>query len=523
MGVPSTVDRMTTVFIRSVLQTTRMRPWTLYLFVAFWGCLLLAEECWTVLPSTANAFSPPILPCRKPPRRRSIHLMDLWDREEVPKPGLLRSILRNPIITSQPRGTEEIIMREAEALGGLPRGDRYSSRDWFHNTMSLPQSVVLKNIRSPVLAVTSWATFLSIVHHHLLYHSSVRNSQWATHLYISSTPHSLMMSALGLLLVFRTNSAYQRFAEGRVIWERIVNIARDFSRSIFLHEPAIGVEKRRRLQRLIVAFPYLLRHRIRPNSVMRRIDDDAHKRDPENTILLYPDTGTKDNDPEAAVVAQAEEVIGISRRKMRPLFWVDKRTLPWRLLSDNDALQKCARAQNRPLWICDRLAAEIRQVPEDPPFFSSRERWQLLNHVDSLSKCIGGVERIHQTAVPLKYARHTLRALTLWLFSLPFALLKDLQLATGPMLFLVSWLLFGVYEIGYAIEDPFQGTLRLSILCDTVRRDVLGDATIRNSAFELESLSPLPVVASERLSDEEEEVLPTNGVNLRNDSTDAYQ
>lgn len=38
----------------------------------------------------------------------------------------------------------------------------------------------------------------------------------------------------------------------------------------------------------------------------------------------------------------------------------------------------------------------------------------------------------------------------------------------------------------YAIEDPFQGTLRLSILCDGVRRDVLGDENTRNSAFTLE-------------------------------------
>jgi len=47
-------------------------------------------------------------------------------------------------------------------------------------------------------------------------------------------------------------------------------------------------------------------------------------------------------------------------------------------------------------------------------------------------------------------------------------------------------MLFGVYEIGYSIEDPFQGTLRLSILCDAIRRDVLEDETIRNTAFVLE-------------------------------------
>jgi ion channel-forming bestrophin family protein len=385
---------------------------------------------------------------------------------------------------SKPRGTSKVIMREAEELGGVAREDRYSSADWIHNTLSLPSSAILKSIRSPVIAVTTWATFLSIVHHHCLYRIS--RAKLVQNLYLPVAPHSLMMSALGLLLVFRTNSAYQRFAEGRVIWERIVNIARDFSRMVMLYDAEIGVDKRRRIQRLLVSFPYLLRHRIRPNLVMRRLDDDEYTRDPENSILLYQDTGMKDNDPEAAVLAQAEEATGKSRRKKRQLYWVDKRTLPWRLLPSTEALEKCARAQNRPLWVCDRMAAEIRHIPESDSF-TARERLALLKHVDDLSKCIGGAERIHQTTVPLNYARHTLRALTLWLFSLPFSLLKDLGLVTGPMLFLVSWLLFGVYEIGYAIEDPFQGTLRLSILCDTIRRDVMGDETTRNSAFQLES------------------------------------
>jgi predicted membrane chloride channel (bestrophin family) len=121
-----------------------------------------------------------------------------------------------------------------------------------------------------------------------------------------------------------------------------------------------------------------------------------------------------------------------------------------------------------------------------------------------LSRCIGGAERIHQTVVPLNYARHTLRALTLWLLTLPFALVKDLQLGTGPVLFLVAWLLFGVYEIGVRIEDPFQGTLRLSIMCDMVRRDVLGDETIRASAFELE-IEGEPVNGEDADDEEESE------------------
>eukprot|EP00546_Thalassionema_frauenfeldii_P003933 CAMPEP_0178923062 /NCGR_PEP_ID=MMETSP0786-20121207/16509_1 /TAXON_ID=186022 /ORGANISM="Thalassionema frauenfeldii, Strain CCMP 1798" /LENGTH=410 /DNA_ID=CAMNT_0020597513 /DNA_START=282 /DNA_END=1514 /DNA_ORIENTATION=+ len=380
-------------------------------------------------------------------------------------------------------------LREAEELGGIPRNDRYSSRDWFHNTVSLPNSAILRSIRSPVVFMTSWATFISALYDYYL----KTNPNLAGCFVVPATPHSLMMSALSLLLVFRTNSAYQRFAEGRKIWETIINNSRDLYRMCRLYENEMGKEKRRRIQRLLAAFPYLLRHRIRPNLVMRRLDDDQFKRDPDNTLLLYQDSAAVDNDAEAAAIATQEETTGMSRRKTRPLYWVDKRTLPWRLLPTK-ALKQCARAQNRPLWVCDRMAKELRTIP-DGPYFTARERLSLIRHVEKLSHSIGACERIHQTAVPLNYARHSLRGLTLWLLSLPFALVESIGLLTGPVLFLVSWLLFGVYEIGYSIEDPFQGTLRLSILCDTVRRDVLADEFARKTAFKLD----------DNLEEEEEE------------------
>lgn len=96
-----------------------------------------------------------------------------------------------------------------------------------------------------------------------------------------------MVSALGLLLVFRTNSAYQRFVEGRKIWGNIVNCSRDLYRYIMMYEKEIGIDKRRRVQRLLAAFPFLLRHRVRPNLVMHRVDDELVVRDPQNTLLLY--------------------------------------------------------------------------------------------------------------------------------------------------------------------------------------------------------------------------------------------
>jgi hypothetical protein len=71
----------------------------------------------------------------------------------------------------------------------------------------------------------------------------------------------------------------------------------------------------------IAHLSYLLRHRIRPNLVMRRLNDKQCKRDLQNSVLLYQNAGTNDtNDPEAAWLAKTEEETEESRRKKRPLF-----------------------------------------------------------------------------------------------------------------------------------------------------------------------------------------------------------
>ena len=53
---------------------------------------------------------------------------------------------------------------------------------------------------------------------------------------LSLQPHTLLGSALGLLLVFRTNAAYQRFQEGRKLWEQLLNVSRDIARMSHLYE-----------------------------------------------------------------------------------------------------------------------------------------------------------------------------------------------------------------------------------------------------------------------------------------------
>jgi len=393
---------------------------------------------------------------------------------------------------------------------------RISAGDWRDNVINLPNSTILRDVRDPITWLFIWSTSYSIVYECLTRlvisvtkgvdctvagrwwwwggSTTITEPGWvhvadwvSRSMCLPTLTHSMMVSAMSLLLVFRTNSAYQRFAEGRKIWNDIVDTARDFSRMIKLYETAIGTSRCRRINSLLASFPYLLRHRIRPSLMtFYRVNDSKIERDPEHSLLLYPDESLVDTDVEVAWLAYDEEYeTGSTRRKTRELCWVDKRTLPWKLIPGS-ALEPCARAQNRPLWVCDRMAKEIVVVDDMGTSFTNRERGKLIEFVEKLSRSIGACERIHQTSVPLNYARHALRSLTVWLWTLPAVLVKDLGLLTGPVVAVLSWILFGVYEIGSRIEDPFQGTLRLSVYCDAIRRDVLADAIQRDTAFILE-------------------------------------
>lgn len=251
--------------------------------------------------------------------------------------------------------------------------------------------------------------------------------------------------------------------EGRQTWEQLLNTCRDITRMTSVYEREVGPKRKQRIQRLLAAFPYLLHHHIQPR------------------CLDHSQCGKLEGSPHALLLNEPRTTSNIHNRVLKYAArecWVDKRSLPWCLLP-NSVLNKCAQSHNRPLWVTDRLGLEFTEIPYCTNW-SSRERLELLKAASKLNDCIGHCERLHQTAVPLNYARHALRSLTLWSFTLPFGMVDKLGFMTGPTVGVVAWLMFGVYQIGHTIEDPFQGSLRLTDMCNSIYRDVMyGD---RNEA-----------------------------------------
>ncbi|CAM9830192.1 unnamed protein product, partial [Ectocarpus fasciculatus] len=90
-------------------------------------------------------------------------------------------------------------MHEITCRVKAPR--RYGSSDWFANIQNLPKSRLLYNIKEHLAYNTAFAFCISMVHFLTPQHI-------IDDVHVSPIPHSIMSGALGLLLVFRTNAAY---------------------------------------------------------------------------------------------------------------------------------------------------------------------------------------------------------------------------------------------------------------------------------------------------------------------------
>jgi putative membrane protein len=96
-------------------------------------------------------------------------------------------------------------------------------------------------------------------------------------------------------------------------------------------------------------------------------------------------------------------------------------------------------------------------------------------NVQLLVDCIGACERIRNTPLPFAYVVHLRRALLLYCLTLPFALLEAFGYGTIAVSTAISYILFGIEEIGVEIEDPFgvdDNDLPLDAICRTIDRNL---------------------------------------------------
>uniref|UniRef100_A0A7S0S385 Bestrophin homolog n=1 Tax=Chlamydomonas leiostraca TaxID=1034604 RepID=A0A7S0S385_9CHLO len=241
-------------------------------------------------------------------------------------------------------------------------------------------------------------------------------------LQMSDGPFELTSFALSLLLVFRTNSSYARFVEGRLLWGALVRHSRDWTRMAANYFPG---ELRGRAARYVQVLAFVLKSHLRSGRTRATVADPSAFRD-DPTIVVQ----------ELLPCSEADAVL---TQTNRPFYVVCRMT-------------QIAR---------DACAAGI------PRHISH----SIEHTLSELMAVIGGCDRILGTPIPLSYTRHTSRSLVLWLATLPVALWPVAGWLTLPTMAVLAFIFLGIDEIGVEIEEPFC-ILPLLPLCRTIVNDV---------------------------------------------------
>jgi len=301
---------------------------------------------------------------------------------------------------------------------------RYTATDWLDCLRSLPSSRILKRVRSSVLLMAAWTALLAYIYKVKSFTSSYPPSV-----------HSILGSALGLLLVFRTNTSYDRFWEGRKLWSSIVAKSRDFARDTYIH---LDKKHHYNIACLVVAYSISLK------------------------LHLQGEDGQEELKPFLCELPNECSVEKLMKYRNRPEY----------------ILRQLANLVH--IALHERYSNSLEATLHEKDFHSS---------INGFASIAAGCERIVKQPVPLAYSRHASRFLTFYLFTLPLSLIPVLGYYAVPTMIFIAWSFIGVQEIGHFIEDPFNKQLEILPMqqfISVIRSDIseILDGVISSPEFE---------------------------------------
>ncbi|KAJ3135584.1 hypothetical protein HK100_002522 [Physocladia obscura] len=293
------------------------------------------------------------------------------------------------------------------------RVSQYSIEHWG-DLLRLSNSI-LPDVFVPSLVLTAWAALVSVFY--LVPHVCFLKT-WGL-------PNSILLitilgSAMSLLLVFRVNTAYDRYYEGRKLWNTVHFQIRNLARFIWIYSPSISEEdifRKTSAMHLLVGFASSTKHALR--------NEPSH---------LYDDLG-----PYIRQIPQFSPKI---RRVVGGL--------------------------PIPLEIAIQLQRFLNKY--------CTAGYPASASVSALVDALSSFHRIKASPIPDAFRIHLKQTVVVYIISLPFQLVASpLQWFTIPFVFFSSMIMLGIERIGAKIENPFNydvNDLPQDEFCDAIAAEI---------------------------------------------------
>jgi len=334
----------------------------------------------------------------------------------------------------------------------------------------------------------------------------------------SVTP--MLAVVVGLILVFRNGTSYDRYYEGRKGFGSITSQARNLARLIWVQvalppqddtsgkTPATDITplqlRRRKVDalKLIISYVYSVKHYLReedglewddfvgviPESFLRSYSGRQSRRSSISTgyhAVSEHGSSVGNSRPASPGLSGCPSTDGssspVATKRVRVKRSSDRVvTARSPLIEGHSAID--FQAYNNvsipfPLVIAHELARILFAFRRDGlletvgPAGVNTMNTSVSGLVDQLTN----VERIANTPIPKSYGIHLKQCVTLYLFSLPFTLVKELGWATVPVITVVAFTFMGIEGIAEQIEMPFgldECDLPLDRYCSDLREEI---------------------------------------------------
>ncbi|REC45910.1 MULTISPECIES: bestrophin family protein [unclassified Chryseobacterium] len=282
----------------------------------------------------------------------------------------------------------------------------YNTKHFLKILVSLHKSDTLKILFPTMIlmAVYSYGIqYLEVEYLHLTAKSKVSNV---------GLIHSLLGFVLSLLLVFRTNTAYDRWWEGRKLWGKLVNDTRNFAVKInmILSDDRDSANQ---IARYLKYYPHFLAKHLSQESTRLALDEDYSE----------IEKSLKHHGPTDLVIL---------------------------------------------------LTHKLHQLKKEGKI-SDVEMLYLDTQVSGFLDVCGGCERIKNTPIPYSYSSFIKKFIILYVLALPIAYVINLGLFMIPLTVFVYYVLMSLELIAEEIEDPFnndENDIPMEAIAQNIERNV---------------------------------------------------
>lgn len=269
----------------------------------------------------------------------------------------------------------------------------YNPKEWFSYIFRLHKADTFRKLGPALLGMCIYSAIIAFLE------LEVWNLSESSHVKNIPVMHSLLGFAISMLLVFRTNTAYDRWWEGRKLWGSLTNNSRNLAMKLDAMLPASEKAHRSFFKKMIPAFAEALHaHLRRENTRLALFDDEEHKH----------------------------------------------------LVKEID------KGKHLPNQIALLMYRHVHQMHLHHKI--SGEQLLFLNsELQSFTDICGGCERIKNTPIPFSYSVFIKKFIFIYIMTLPFGYVFNLGYWVIPVVMFVFYVLASLELIAEEIEDPFGG------------------------------------------------------------------